>query len=179
MGYLRAERGLWGALDEQVPPESSAEAGKGSRGGTVDLQSHRMLPQQCPKLLSRVCRALLVWAGNEQTNEAGERGEVPLFAALELLPGEREKVLVQGRLDAVMIGVIRLNHGVPAARAPAGAAYHLGEQCKRSLTRTEIREVQADVRREDPHDRHVRVVMSLGNHLRPYQDVEIPALESL
>src|SRR3990172_9145021 len=105
VGHLRAERGLRRALDEQVPPESTAEAGEGSRGGTVDLQCHRILPQQRPKLLSRLGRSLLLRAGNEQTNEAGERGEGPLLAA-----------------------------------------HHLGEQRKGPLTRSEVGEVQADVR---------------------------------
>ena len=62
---------------------------------------------------------------------------------------------------------------VPAA----GPARDLGQQLERPLARPEIGHVQAQIGVDDAHQRHVREMQPLGDHLRPDQDVDLPGPE--
>ena len=43
--HLEAQGGVWWALDEKVPAKSAAEAGERGRGGSIDLEGDRRLPE--------------------------------------------------------------------------------------------------------------------------------------
>ena len=66
-----------------------------------------------------------------------------------------------------MVCTSTMSRQIAAAR-PAG---HLGQQLKGALGRAEIRHAQADVGGHDAHQRDVRNVVSLGDHLRAHEDV--------
>jgi hypothetical protein len=50
---------------------------------------------------------------------------------------------------------------------------------KRPLGGAEVRQVQADVGVDHPHQRHVREVKPLGDHLRAQQDLHFPLAEGI
>ena len=58
---------------------------------------------------------------------------------------------------------------IAAPRAPG----RLRQKLKRALGGAEIRQTQSDVGRHDAHQRDIRNVVALGDHLRAHQDVEI------
>ena len=67
---------------------------------------------------------------------------------------------------------------VPGSVAAPGASGHLGEKLKRALGGPEVGHAEADVRRDDAHERDVRDVVSLGDHLRSDEDIVVALAES-
>ena len=56
---------------------------------------------------------------------------------------------------------------------PSGASGDLRDQLERALASPKIRNVQAQVRVDDSHERDIRKVQSLGDHLRADEDVDL------
>lgn len=50
---------------------------------------------------------------DDETDETSKRGEIALLPRDEFLLGEGEEILIQGRLDAIMIGIVRLDDRLP------------------------------------------------------------------
>ena len=173
------EGGIYRHFDEEVPPRATTQPRERGRGGTIDFEGGQVLSEESAQLLSRLGGCSLLRARDNEADEAGEGGEVSLPAASQLLLGEEEKILLQGRLDAVMIGIIRLDYCLSWQRAPTGAAYHLCQEGKGSLSTPKVGEVETNVCRKDTHEGNVRVVVPLGDHLRADDDVNIPTLEAV
>ena len=66
-----------------------------------------------------------------------------------------------------------LNDDFARAIAAARAARHLRQQLKRSLRGAKVRQRQRGIRRENSDQRHEREVVSLGDHLRSDQNVDL------
>lgn len=146
----------------------------GGGGRTIDRGSGRLLPEEGAKLAGRLSDHGFLRAREDKADQASKRGEVPLSARVELLLSEGQEILIQGRLDAVVIGVVRLDDGLPRQRTPSGPACHLHEQRKGALSRSEVGEVESNVGQEHSDEGDVRVVVPFGDHLRPHQDVYVP-----
>ena len=56
--------------------------------------------------------------------------------------------------------------------AAPGATGDLREELKRALASAEVRQVKADIRVYDAHQRDIGEIKPLGNHLRAEQDVD-------
>ena len=55
----------------------------------------------------------------------------------------------------------------------AAAAGNMGQQLKRPLRRSIITDVQRQIRRQNPHQRHVRKIMPFHDHLGADQDIRL------
>ena len=76
-----------------------------------------------------------------------------------------------------MIRLIGLDqHPSRLFRAPRPSRC-LCQELEGSLRSPEIRYVQRKIRCENPHQRHIREIMSLDDHLRPDQDVRLMRCE--
>ena len=63
--------------------------------------------------------------------------------------------------------------------APSGSSRHLREKLERALARAEIRQIEADVRVDDPDQSDLREVESLRDHLGSEEDVHLSLTHSL
>ena len=72
-----------------------------------------------------------------------------------------------------MLGIERLHDRFACALAATGTAGDLREQLEGPLGCAEVREAEADIRRDHANQRHGREVMSLRDHLRADEDVEL------
>ena len=66
---------------------------------------------------------------------------------------------------------------MPGQTAASGAARHLREQLKGALRGAEIGHAEADIGGHHAHQRHVRNIVALGDHLRAHQHVVIALAE--
>ena len=82
-------------------------------------------------------------------------------------------VLAARELDAVVLGIERLDDRLAGALAAPGAAGHLRQQLKRALAGAEVGQPEPDVGRDDADQRDARKVVALGDHLRADEDVEL------
>ena len=90
---------------------------------------------------------------------------------------ERRVILTTGELNAVVLGIQRLHNRLPGPLSAAGPPSHLREELERALGGTEIRETESHIRRDHADQRHQREIVSLGNHLRADQDVQLASRE--
>ena len=82
-------------------------------------------------------------------------------------------VLPRGQLHRVVLRLVGLDHDFPRPNPAPCAARRLCEQLERALRRPVVLRVQRDVREQDAHERHLRKIMSLHDHLRPDEDVRL------
>src|SRR5262249_2874069 len=73
---------------------------------------------------------------------------------------------------------ITLDHNLSRFAAASGTAGHLSQQLKRSLGRAEVGQRKRRVGANDTDEGNARKVVSLRNHLRADQNVDVPAAES-
>ncbi len=84
-------------------------------------------------------------------------------------------VLLRGRgADAVVIRVERLHDGFARRVAPPRASDDLREQLERPFSRAKVGQPEADVGRDDAHERDRGKVVPLRDHLRADDDVDRP-----
>ena len=109
-------------------------------------------------------------------HEVGHTAEGRIARAapmLDLLREEAEVVVGSGGLHGVVLGAIGLHDDFAGAVSAARASGHLGEQLKRLLRRTEVGQAQAGVGIDDAHEGNAGIVVSLGEHLRADEDVDV------
>ena len=106
-----------------------------------------------------------------------ERRIAHLAAEVDLPLEERGVVLPARQLHAVVIGIERLDDRLAGTLAAARAPDDLRQQLERPLRRAEIRQPEADVGRDDADERHAREIVSLGDHLRADQHVDLAGRE--
>ncbi len=76
-----------------------------------------------------------------------------------------------------MLRTVGLDDHLSGLVVPAGPARGLGQQLERPLPASEIRRVQRQIRRQDPHKRHIGKIMALHDHLGPHENVRLPFRE--
>ena len=94
-------------------------------------------------------------------------------AFLEFTGGERIEVVRECGLDGVVLRQRRLDEHQSAAGAAPCPACDLGEQLEGPFAGAEVRHPEADIGRDDADERDPREVVSLGDHLRADEDVEL------
>ena len=94
---------------------------------------------------------------------------------LQLPVVKRDVVLSARQLNAVVLGIERLDDRLASLFTAAGPARNLSQQLERPLGRTKIRHAQADVRRHDAYERDSRKIVSLRDHLGADEHVDIAA----
>ena len=72
-----------------------------------------------------------------------------------------------------MLGAVGLHQHLPRQFPATGAARNLHQQLERPLARAKVRDVQCEVGEDDAHERHVREMQALRNHLGADQYVEL------
>ena len=78
------------------------------------------------------------------------------------------------RAQVGVLGVERLNPDLPRAVAPTRAPGNLDDELSGAFRRAEIRRKETAIRIENRHQRDVRKVMALGEHLRSDEYGRIP-----
>src|SRR5688572_13640973 len=77
-------------------------------------------------------------------------------------------VVLRARMpQCVVIRMIRLNQNSPRPITTTCTPRNLGNQLKRSLRRSEIRQSQSCINGNNSHQSHIRKVVTLGQHLGP------------
>ena len=77
-----------------------------------------------------------------------------------------------------MLGMERLHDGRARPVPTAGASRHLGQELERAFCRPEIGHLQPDVGRHDTDERHIREVVTLGDHLCSHQHIYLARPET-
>ena len=76
-----------------------------------------------------------------------------------------------------MIGHVGLHNHLSGVLVPPRPAGDLGEELEGSFAAPVVGEAQRGVRRDDTHQRHVREVVTLGDHLGADEDLGLPPSE--
>ena len=83
----------------------------------------------------------------------------------------------RGELNGVVIGKQGLQHNLARSLAASRASRHLRQQLKGPLGGPEVRETQGAVGAHHAHQRDIGNVVSLGNHLRAHQQIDLARLQ--
>ena len=108
----------------------------------------------------------------------GQRGKMVDPSQGEFLLIEGEVILGEGRLDAVVLRIIGLDHRLSWQGTSARSSRHLGQEGKGALPCPKVREVEANICQDNTDEGDVGIVVPLGNHLGSEQDVQRSSLES-
>ena len=79
--------------------------------------------------------------------------------------------------QSVVIRMIRLNQDSSRTIATSGTSRDLRDELKRSFRRSEIRQRETDIDRHHADQRHVRKVVTLGQHLRADERIDASGAE--
>src|SRR5450631_4616615 len=82
-------------------------------------------------------------------------------------------------LHRVVVGKVSLQHDLPRSLSAPRSPFHLGQQLESTLRRTEVWEAQRHIGPNHAYQRDSVNVVPFGDHLRPYQQVEFPFVESV
>ena len=94
------------------------------------------------------------------------------------LPAVEGFVILSGRrLDTVVIRPVGLNHHTARLAASSGPPGCLSQKLKRSLRAPVIWRIQGEIRRHNPHQRHIFKIMPLHNHLGSDKNIRLPGLK--
>jgi len=120
---------------------------------------------------------VLVAAPEREQGDATGRRILQLYAKLHFLLVKTGEVVAARELDGRMKRRERLHEHL-AFNVPApGAPRHLRQQLEGPFAGAEIRLMQRQVGVNDAHQRHVREMQPLGDHLRADQDVYLADAE--
>ena len=133
---------------------------------TLETDYAASLRKRRHPLLGRATVSVGMIHGGTQPNMVPDRCAITIDR--RTLPGETETGV--RREIAAFLGRRNL-------RSPAGTACNLLEQLIRALGGTEVRQVHRGVRIDDADERNLRVVETLGDHLRAEQHRAIEGLE--
>ncbi len=140
------------------PPPSSASA----RGDDLGVAaSHRLLG-----------------IVHHDLHERGERRVAQRPAVAHLALEERFVVLRRGEPQHGMLGIEGLHDHASRSLPASGAARDLGQELERALGGAEIGQAERLVGRHDADERDAREIVTLGDHLRADEDVDLAALEA-
>ena len=122
---------------------------------------------------------LLILVPNQDIGQGAERRVAQGSPELQFLLVEQPAIVRGGETDGIVLGLDGLHQDdardVAASRAPG----HLRQQLEGALGRPEVRHAQSDVGVHYAHQRDVRDVVALGDHLRAHQNVITAFAESV
>ena len=130
-----------------------------------------------PKLRRPPRRLFHLLALNHDIRKHRKRGIVKIPPELHLLCNESPVVVGLRKLHRVVVAMIRLHQHFTRQLAPTRAPGYLRQQLKYPLRRSKIRHPQRMVRPHNSYQRHSMNVMPLGDHLRPYQQVDLTGMQ--
>src|SRR5581483_4935428 len=168
------------AFDQELRAIFAAELAERRRRGSEDADV-AALPRRPPELLHNIVRIIdrrrKRPRANHGVDHRHERRIAHRLAKVDLALVERRIVLLARELDAVVIGIERLDDRFAQLLAATGASGDLPQELKRSLGRSEVGDAEPDVRRYDADERDTRKVVTLRNHLRADEDVDLTRAE--
>ncbi len=121
----------------------------------------------------------LLRVAHQHVRHRAERRIAHHAPEVDLLFVEPLVILRGGELNGVMIGIDGLHQHDARKAAPPRASRYLRQQLKGPLAGAKIGHAEADIRRHHAHQRHVRDVVALGDHLRAHENVVIAFAETL
>ena len=124
-------------------------------------------------------RLVLAQPAEDDVYQPRRGGIRRIVAPLELARDEADVVVRHGAAHSVMAGHPRLDDHVPALRAAAGAAGDLAQQLEGALRGAEVGEIDADVGIDHTHQRDVREVEPLRDHLGAEQHVHVTTTDAV
>ncbi len=84
----------------------------------------------------------------------------------------KQLIILRGcRDNGKMIRLIGLDHNLTLPLSASGAPGRLCQELKRAYRRTEITDIQGQIRRQYPDKGHIRKIVSLDDHLRAAQNI--------
>jgi len=109
--------------------------------------------------------------------DVSERRIAQRLSIPDLLGVEAFVVVLNNRLNGVMIGEEGLDDDPPEGVCSASATRNLGQELKRSLGCSKVWHVEPDIGGDYANQSNAREVVSFGNHLRADQDIHLARLE--
>src|SRR5207302_1124578 len=122
-------------FDQHLRPILTAQSSEWRRRRTENAQTRfiRVRPQPLHEIAGVVHRACERARPNNRVDHRNERRIPHPLAELDFLLEERAVVLPARELDAVVIGIDRLDDRLARLLAPAGSSHDLREELKRAL----------------------------------------------
>ena len=124
--------------------------------------------------LSRLLRRIAL---HQQARQNRERRIQPRPPAIELQLKERAVVLRGGGLNHLILRLVRLDDDLPRQCTASSAPGDLRQQLECPLPRAVVGQIQRHIRRNHAHQRHLREIQPLGNHLRADEQLCAPGAE--
>ena len=114
---------------------------------------------------------------DQQTCQGDERWIRMVLPVTQLLFVKSFIVLRTRVAQSIMVGMISLDQNSSRTITTSGTASNLRNQLKRSFRGSEIRQRKPGIDRHHTDKRHIRKVVSLGQHLRADQGVDAAGTE--
>ena len=114
-----------------------------------------------------------------ETDEAGEGGIGELSAQREFVRIRIRIVMLLSPADGIVAGIEGLNDDPTRLIATAAPSRYLCQDLEGPLGGAKIRDIQGGVGGNDPDQCDCRKVVSLGDHLRADEDINLSAVEAL
>src|ERR1700676_5408014 len=124
-------------------------------------------------------RLIQLVAAHQNISQRAVRRIVHPTAKAQFLFIEADKVVLRRILHRVVIWKIRLQHNFTRSLPATRASRDLSQQLKRTLRRAKIREPQSHIGPDYAHQRDPMNVMTLGDHLRAYQQVKFAFVQRI
>ena len=122
-------------------------------------------------------RAALVAGSCGEDAAVREGREAELAAHFHFLFRVSIEVMLAGELDAGAVRGESLDDDFAFKLAASGTPGDLGDELEGALARAEIRDVQAEIRIQNPDQGDVGEMQSFGDHLRADKDVDFLGFE--
>ncbi|NOT27445.1 MAG: hypothetical protein HOP16_15245 [Acidobacteria bacterium] len=145
------------------------------RRGTEDLEpsAFRRGRQSRDDIGCQLHRFFELSSPNDGIDEGHHRWIPHPAPVVDLFLEERRIVLTTSDFDAVVVRIQGLDDGLARLLSSTSASRNLCQQLKGPLRGSKICEAQPHVRGNHPHERHAREIVTLGNHLRADDDVDL------
>src|SRR5258708_14399470 len=118
-------------------------------------------------------RSRLVFVPNQHQRQRDKRRISVIAPVANLFVKEPSIVLRTRMAQRVMVGMISLDQNASGKIAATGATRDLGNQRKGALGGAKVRQSQSGINRHDADQRDVGKVVSLRQHLRPHQQIDL------
>ena len=130
-----------------------------------------------PKFGTHAERVFLLRCPDQNIRHRGKRRVLHEAAEVDFFFVEPRVILRSGEAHRVVVRVDGL-HVNDAWKMPApGPARHLGQELESPFGSTKIGHSETDVGRDNPHQRDVRNIVPLGDHLGAHQDIVVALAE--
>ena len=129
--------------------------------------------KRIPDLASKEIRLLLIVGSDDNVHERAVGRVMEFLSAFFFVFEETEKIVLLGKSNTRVFRHPGLHDHAPGLHPAASAPCELRQQLERAFAGAEIRKPEAHIRQNHTHERHVREIESLGDHLRADQNVDL------